>query len=322
MAENSKVNDNGQVKKVIHSLDQILVEINDMIILKESKKRSTAKAKLYKDKLLQTRSELVHFKPTDDPNLLDEYNSEIERARQFLGLKKGRGVLFFSISLLLILMAAYITLHAFVRNDTSNNAIVANVVMSGNVSGNITDIKASETFVWTTSPLRYTEILFWTLFGLLTWTILSAERWRRGGDDIGMWSLWFFARAILGIFVSMIVILAINLVDLGAAVTNTFIPVVAAFILGYFAERGYEYFELIRDKIFPTNKPPTITFFNTSLDIDNEHETYKSTEKTIMICGYVRIDDDVPPSTMTLTGTLRKDTDNPFSCDRRKRLFL
>jgi hypothetical protein len=308
MEKSINTNDS-QIKKIIHALDQVVIEITNLRAQKRCK-RSIRKTDLYLGKLNQTRLELLEFKDTDDPDLLDEYNSVIEEARQYLGLKKGKAVIAVSITLLLLLVAGYIILHIFYHGVETNNEFQTITTTSDNVvTSNITEIP----FVWTKSPIRYTEIVFWTLFGLLTWTILSAESWRRSGQDIGKWSLWFFARATLGVFVSMIVILAVDLIDLGPVFKNTFVPVVAAFILGYFASRGYEYFEIIRDKIFPSTKPPVISFYNPVLEYKNEEDKYISTGKNIVVSGYVRIDDDVPPTSMTLSGTLKKDSATPIA---------
>jgi hypothetical protein len=298
-----------QIKKIIHSLDQVVIEITNLRAQKRWK-RSIRKTDLYLEKLKKTRMELLEFKDTDDPDLLDEYNGVIEEARQYLGLKKGKAIIAVSIILLLLLVAGYILLHIFYHGVETNNEFQTITTTSDNVvTSNVTEIP----FVWTKSPIRYTEIVFWTLFGLLTWTILSAESWRRSGQDLGKWSLWFFARATLGVFVSMIVILAVDLIDLGPVFKNTFVPVVAAFILGYFANRGYEYFEIIRDKIFPSTKPPVISFYNPVLEYKNEEDKYISTGKNIVVSGYVRIDDDAPPTSMTLTGTLKKDSATPIA---------
>jgi hypothetical protein len=221
-----------------------------------------------------------------------EIDQTIEKVEHLLNPSEGRGVFVFSLVFLIILLGVYIALHWIFPYKPADNSV-------------------TDTFVWVSSPLRYVEILFWSTFGLLTWTVFNAEIMKQKGMDLRQYTTWFAARAIQGIFVAMIVILAVNLIDLGTKFTNTFMPVVAAFILGYYTDRGMEYLELIRDKILPSMIAPKIDLDYPIYSLDATGGVFMSASKNIVICGRVSFDGNKPSPAISLNGTIKVDKEPP-----------
>jgi hypothetical protein len=194
---------------------------------------------------------------------------------------KGSNLFNFTILIIVLLVAAYVVLH-WLHPTT-----------------------ASGTFIWSEVPLNYIEVVFWSLFGLLTWAIFNMSDWASNGERIGLWSNWLIARSLQGVFISMVVVIAVQQIDLGTStVSKTFIPAVLAFILGYYSERGREYLEILRDKVFPTTQSPFVTINN------NERSTQRS---SIVITGNSNMGSSTAISSLSPEGVIKVNNKPPTS---------
>jgi hypothetical protein len=116
-----------------------------------------------------------------------------------------------------------------------------------------------EIFLWTTGPLSYVEVAAWTLFGLLTWLLYNLQHYNRLGKDIRLWVQWYWSKVFQGVLIGLVVVVAIKQIDFGATFTGSIVPVIAGFILGYYSDRARDYLDLIRDKVLPGTRAPSVT---------------------------------------------------------------
>jgi hypothetical protein len=261
----------------------LLDQLNDMLG-RLRKIKSETKDEKFTDKIDDCISDINlatnAIKQNSDGFELQYYQALAKSQKLITGISvKGSMLFFITIVVILFLVAAYVALHWLYPS------------------------KQTDTFIWATSPLNYIEVVFWSLFGLLTWAIFNMSDWASSGEHIGLWSNWLIARSLQGVFISIVVIIAVQQIDLGTSpVAKTFIPVVLAFVLGYYSERGREYLEILRDKVFPTNQVPTVVINNT------EFTTRKS---SILLTGYSTMASSTSISAMSPEGVVKVNNKPP-----------
>lgn len=116
-----------------------------------------------------------------------------------------------------------------------------------------------EIFLWTDNPRTYIEVAWWAFFGLLTWVLYNLQHYVRAGYDISLYSIWYLSKILQGVFIAIVIVVSFKQIDFGTTITNSIIPVVMGFILGYYSDRAQKYLELIRDKLFSGTQVPKVT---------------------------------------------------------------
>jgi hypothetical protein len=116
----------------------------------------------------------------------------------------------------------------------------------------------STIFLWTDSRRSYVEVAFWAFFGLMTWILYNLQHSNRIGVNPILWIQWYWSKLFQGVLIAIVVVVALKQIDFGSSITGSLIPVIMGFILGYYSDRAREYLDIIRDKILPGTKAPTV----------------------------------------------------------------
>ena len=125
-------------------------------------------------------------------------------------------------------------------------------------------------FLWTGGALGYAEVAFWAFFGVMTWLLYNLQHYNRQGKDIRLWTQWYFTKMFQGVLIAVVIVVAVKQVDFGASISGSVIPVIVGFILGYYSDKARDYLDLIRDKLLPGTKAPTVTIQPPELTSDSQ----------------------------------------------------
>jgi hypothetical protein len=110
----------------------------------------------------------------------------------------------------------------------------------------------TQLFFWTSPRYVVFEVLFWSLFGVLTNLLVNSAEHLRKGDFVPRERFVAYTKLVYGPILATVMVLAIifGFFDLGPYSTRVWTLPLIAFIFGYAARRTARLFDKLQDKVF------------------------------------------------------------------------